>query len=112
MDDFLNAISSDPGNCVRAWYVETLRKIQPKDVRRQRVQTLVDTFDCLDPVQQRHVVHLIRCFHMYYMLRVSTPPPLNITTSFEAALAILYSPRERCRLLRKNGIYSMLTRDR
>lgn len=107
MDRFLSVVSTDPGNKVRAWYVDKLSRIKDDAQRKERVWTLVQTFDELDKQQQQLVGHWIKCFHMYYALRCR-PPPLNIATPVQAALAVLYSPRDRCRLLRKNNIYKML----
>lgn len=107
MDPLLDNISADPINSVRAWYLDSIASIEDPDVRKERVRTLVDTFDQLDGKQRKQVRHWIQCFHMYYALRCD-PPALCVETAADAALCILFSPRDSCKLLKKNNVYGVL----
>ena len=109
MDPLLNNISTDPVNSVRAWYLDSVASIEDSDVRKERVRTLVDTFDQLDAKQRKQVRHWIQCFHMYYALRCS-PSVLQIETFSDAALCILFSTRDSCKLLKKHNVYSMFSK--
>jgi hypothetical protein len=107
MDALLDAISPDPGNSVRAWYVDAMAALPDPEARARRVRVVTGTFESLDAAHRELVVHWIRCFHMYHVLHC-TPAALRIDTPFQAALAIAFATRDRCRLLRKNGIYRIL----
>jgi hypothetical protein len=73
------------------------------------VELAVELFDSLSKRRRALVVHVIKCLHLDATEKCSVPP-LQILTPADAIMAVVFSPRDRCRLLRKRGIYRMARR--
>jgi hypothetical protein len=109
MESFLNALSPDEHNTVRLWYMEEILNIRDEDVRRDRVCLVQELWRNMDQQEKDCVVHAIKSAHLHYTTR-TTVPPLRADTPRQALLVALFSPRLRCRFLKKRGIYDLAAR--